>query len=164
MGRKVSFRALDNDLMALLSEVSSRGGVVLLDSYLTPDIYPTSIQDFLTAKPHTGWLARREDVDMLRSSYLPARQRWFIDRFGSPVIQLFSVGLQRGEIPDGFLHFETAYFEEGVKKRLPEPFLDWADGILRLVNRSFRRDPRTGIYDGPAAREYLTLRHSNGDQ
>jgi hypothetical protein len=62
-------------------------------------------------------------------------------------------GASGGELRPGRLHFDTGYFDDdGNRVIFPVGFVEWAEGLLLWIRKSFHRDSVTGNYEGPGSK------------
>jgi hypothetical protein len=154
MGRQVAFRAYRGDLDAL-EEAFASYGASFLAYYQTPGLKQWSTLGLDSNPDPIVWLARPKDFDEIRLKSIAGKSYWLVDQFRSPVVELSRGGWSDKEVHGGRLHFMTNYFDEDDRKReFSEGFIHWANGLLGIVRRRFKRD-ETGFYVGPQAREFL---------
>jgi hypothetical protein len=156
MTHSVDIRAVEADFLQFMDEVLDRDGVLLAGNYPTRNTRPITPTAFVETHTKEAWLARSEDVDLVRWYKQPERGAWFVERYGSPAIQLFLPLDESNRVTGGWLQHETGFFEEGgLWRPLSPAFISWADGIMRWVKRHFKRNSSTRTCDGPNARALL---------
>jgi hypothetical protein len=153
MGRQVGFVVSREGLWPFAEFVSASGDICFFESIHHEEklseldgLLPLSPERFMTV-----FLARREDVSLIKSSFVEQQGYWSIDSLTSPVVE-FSLPYERdtGAVrpwpSGGRLWFSTGWwgeFDEWATQ--PTGFVDWADSLLRWIRRHFVRGDH-GLY------------------
>jgi hypothetical protein len=164
MGRQIAFRAYKEDLQHLENDFKERGAVFLAYRQ-AKNLKTRPTLDIRLNKDPIVWLARPVDYPLIQLESAPGQRHLFVDDLVSPVVELTRGGWTHDRVGAGRLHFNTSYFDQnGSKRELPADYVTWANGLLGLVRRRFRKDS-TGFYVGPAATQFLaTLGTARGSE
>jgi hypothetical protein len=156
MGRQLNFYMHPDDLAAFQSDVERRHAVVLASRATSPT--PLKLPTVLVAEygvdPLCIFLARDQDLDLVRHVEILGSRDYAIDSLRSPVIEFSRCYFGDRVIRRGRLWFSTGYFGSGGDRRnQPEEFVRWASGWLRSLRRQYVQ-LKDGNFAGPAAKKW----------
>lgn len=157
MGRQLNFYMHPDDLAAFQCDVERRHAVVLASRATSPSSVrlPTVLVTKYGVEPLCIYLAREEDLHLVRHDEIGESRDYAIDSLRSPVIEFSRCYFGDGVIRRGRLWFSTGYFENGGERRnQPEEFVRWASGWLRSLRRQYLR-LKDGDFAGPEAKKWF---------
>lgn len=145
MGRQVVFYMVDGDLEEFEARLKARDPdlLILVDPMPGPDLRTSDTLGRIPGDFGMRSLARREDLPLLRSTHVPTRGYYLIDRTFSPVVEFSRCfpDERADRLRPGRLYFTTSYWDEsGNLVTFPKDFLAWGDRLLALIRkgRGFR--------------------------
>jgi hypothetical protein len=152
MGRQITFRMEEDDLARFVSKLENDGVLLLPYRHRGPEI--ERLMRIGDRREGLVWLVRPSDADFVRLRHVATQGYWVVDQIRSPVVE-FSPGGASGEgLKPGRLHFNAGYFDDdGNRVDFPTGFVEWADGLLAWIRKSFRRNSANGIYEGPGVQK-----------
>lgn len=159
MGKQVNFFAVNSDFDILESALKKIEPFVIL-KYESPTSAPERADHLRVRRMGEETLALRLcracDIDSLHTWFVDTQGYWVVDTLTSPVVELNRCYYDGSICRRGRLYFRDGYYlDDGRWLDKPAHFVQWADRVLRLARRTFRRNPALGSYVGPEADELL---------
>ena len=157
MGKQVNFYMLPEDQLAFEKWLKARGDVCFLKQPQTTselEIAATLVVSEIEKTWLDVYLARPIDLEDVLVDFIPTQNYWLVDDSQSPVVEFGRCFYDGRVLGRGRLYFRTGFLsEDEVEKELE--FAKWAGKLLRWIRAHYERDPKTGIYIAPHAKNWV---------
>jgi hypothetical protein len=168
MGHQVNFMMLPTDLPAIEAAIRGTGDVCFLEDR-TRTAEPAEVDTLAFAPGEMGrrplgiYIARRADLNAIKTWFASTQGYWVIDSASSPVIEF-----DRCFFDGTVLRRGRAYFASDLRFRPELPsrdFVQWGDRVLARIKRTLQRAPQiaTWIYASPDALRWMGEHSASGD-
>jgi hypothetical protein len=147
MGRQVNFFLSPDDHVALEAEIRAVGPLLIVeDGTAGGQIQSRDSLAFVAPGVESLFLCllRPDDLGQVRISPLRGRDdgAGSIDALQSPVIECWRCYFDGTLLRRGRLYFEpTILSDQQTIENKPDPFVEWADRVLRRVRKHLTKDP-----------------------
>jgi hypothetical protein len=167
MGHQVNFMTLPTDLPAIEAALRGTGDVCFLEDR-TRSAEPAELDTLAFGPGEMGhrqlraYIARRADLNAIKTRFVSTQGYWVIDSPSSPVIEF-----DRCFFDGNVLRRGRAYFASDLRFRpeLPsQDFVRWGDRVLARIKRTLQRAPEiaTWIYASPDALRWIEAHDASG--
>lgn len=157
---------LPEDLLEFEKDFKKVDDVIFIESWLPEP--KLTITDTLRI-PAMGdtwlkmYLAKSVDREKIIIEHVEGQKYWTINDH-SLVVELLRCYFDGGILRRGRLYFQPGFYDrQGTWVEKPKEFIKWADGLLRWIRRNYSKDPETGFYIGPHAREWVSQKNGQLD-
>jgi hypothetical protein len=100
------------------------------------------------------YLVRESDLNQIRLTFVSNQQYWLVDELWSPAVSFFRCYYDGQILGRGNLYVRTGFFADDEQDEEKE-FVHWAGKLMKWIRNHYERDPKTGYYIGPAARQWV---------
>lgn len=160
MGRQIQLYLLPEDLEALKQSFRQMGGVCFVSqsSFTSePQILceETRTESNISARL-SCYLVRDTDLNTIRLKHISDKVGWIVDDLRSPVVQLDSGYFDGRILRRGRIYYETRYYgDDGRRIDKQLDFIKWAESIMKITKKLFKRNPEFDAYIGMNANKWL---------
>lgn len=147
MGRQVNFFLSPDDHLAMEAEIRAVGPVSIVEDRTAGGVIQARDSLALVAPGVESLflcLLRPDDLGQVRIRPIRGRDdgAGSIDGMRSPVIECGRCYFDGTLIRQGRLYFETTILsDQHTIEKKPDPFIEWADRVLRRVRKHLTKDP-----------------------
>jgi hypothetical protein len=134
-----------------------------LDAKFTARVSPTSqpvvVDTVLVQVGHTAradaYVVNIDDIDQVRTSYVPGQEYWTVDSLRSPVMEFFGCHFDGSRIIRGRLYYNVGFYDDtGSWVEKSASFVKWAGRIVRVARSVCEYDKDLQALIGRHAREW----------
>jgi len=102
------------------------------------------------------YLAREEDLNLIRIRSLGDSSGWTVDSLRSPVVEFSRCFFDGVTLVAGRFFYDLAFLDQGGSCIHKEAgFLTWAEHVFRVLRKTLCRHTTFDAYVGPYAKEWL---------